>query len=236
MPSTISYNCCHGQPSNFSSLLILGFQSFAVSGLNALRTSYMWLWPPYLANEDPCLPQTWSEIECNIDFNPRVTALYLGRKDLSNPLPDFNSMDALEIIDLHGNIGLTGAIPSFLGKFPKLKVLNLANNGFSGLIPDSLACNNKLDLSLAGNTNLYTSSSCTTSKTESPPPPTRPNPNTPSDGTFESPRTIPSTPSGGTYESPRTIPGTPSGGTFESPRTSSLPHFFNKWETTKSKS
>ncbi|XP_022863257.1 receptor-like protein 51, partial [Olea europaea var. sylvestris] len=143
---------------------------------------------------------------------------YLGQKDLTSPLPDFRSMDALEIIDLHGN-GLIGAIPSFLSEFPKLKVLNLANNRFSGLIPDSLACNNNLELSLAGNTDLHTSNSCTTSKTESLPPPTRTNPNTPSDGTFESPRTNPVAPSGGTFESPRTIPGTPSGGTFESPRT-----------------
>ncbi|KAL2465328.1 putative LRR receptor-like serine/threonine-protein kinase [Abeliophyllum distichum] len=165
-------------------------------GLNALRKGYLWLWPSWelVHEEDPCLPQTWSGIECNSDTNPRVIALYLRGKGLLAPLPDFSSMDALETIDLQGN-GLSGAIPSFLSKFPKLQVL------------------------LAGNTDLYTSSTCTTSKSESPP--TRTNPDTPSGGTFGFPGSNPGTPSGGsgTFGFPGSNPVTPSAGTFESPST-----------------
>ncbi|XVF05591.1 hypothetical protein REPUB_Repub05bG0185900 [Reevesia pubescens] len=44
-------------------------------------------------------------------------------------LPDFSSMTALEIIDLHNN-SLLGSIPEFLGTLPNLKQLNLADNEF----------------------------------------------------------------------------------------------------------
>ncbi|KAI3463949.1 hypothetical protein Pfo_020612 [Paulownia fortunei] len=88
----------------------------------------------------------------------------LNSKILFGLLPDFSSMDALQRIDLSQN-ALSGPIPSFLGTFPDLQELNLAYNLFTGLIPDSLACNKNLKLSLTGNTNLYTSDSCSTSNT-----------------------------------------------------------------------
>ncbi|KVI01233.1 Leucine-rich repeat-containing protein [Cynara cardunculus var. scolymus] len=108
---------------------------------------------------DPCLPApySWDWIVCNDDPRPRVTSLNLNGYSLSGPLPDFRSMDALEIIDLHNN-SLTGFVPDFLGDISNLKQLNLADNQFKGSIPRSLLRNSQLNLSYTGNL-LLTSSS-----------------------------------------------------------------------------
>ncbi|XP_073135266.1 uncharacterized protein [Henckelia pumila] len=114
------------------------------------------------ANEDPCFPPVWSWIECNSDPRPRIIALNLGSRSLialDDALPDFSMMDALESIDLQHNI-IYGTIPSFLGEFPNLQTLNLAYNFFTGLVPNSIACNTGLKLSLDGNYGLYASNSC----------------------------------------------------------------------------
>ncbi|KAI9087341.1 hypothetical protein K1719_030661 [Acacia pycnantha] len=101
---------------------------------------------------DPCLPSSfsWEWLECNSDASPRVTSVNLGSFGLSGTLPDFSSMIELETIDLHNN-SLSGPIPSFLGLFPKLKLLNLADNRFSGTIPKSLSQNKNLKLIVTGN-------------------------------------------------------------------------------------
>ncbi|CAA2971945.1 Hypothetical predicted protein [Olea europaea subsp. europaea] len=117
--------------------------------------------------DDPCLPPQLSWIECNTDTITRITALYLGGKSLSGFLPDISYMDDLVTIDLHQNM-IFGAIPSYLGTLPKLKELYLANNLFSGSIPDSVACNKNLKLSLTGNPLSTTSNKCLTSDPESP--------------------------------------------------------------------
>lgn len=111
-------------------------------------------------NPDPCSPPVWSWIQCNSDPQPRIIALNLGNSLLLGTIPDFSMMDALESIDFQQNY-LSGTIPSFLGDFPHLQELNLAYNVLlSGLIPDSIACNKNLKLSLDGIYNLYTSNSC----------------------------------------------------------------------------
>ncbi|XP_022729885.1 probable LRR receptor-like serine/threonine-protein kinase At1g05700 [Durio zibethinus] len=113
---------------------------------------------------DPCLPSpySWDWINCTSASTTRVTALHLGSFGLSGVLPDFSSMTALEIIDLHNN-SLIGSIPEFLGTLPNLKQLNLADNGFSGPIPSSISENNKLKLVVTGNPDLCVSSkSCKT--------------------------------------------------------------------------
>ncbi|KAL0421890.1 UNVERIFIED_CONTAM: hypothetical protein Slati_3211900 [Sesamum latifolium] len=112
----------------------------SVLGLAALCTQYPWLLED---NEDPCLPPKWTWIQCNADASPRVIELDLNSKILFGELPDFSSMDALQI-------------------------MNLAYNLFTGAVPDSLACNEKLKLSLEGNADLLTSTSCSTSNTPSP--------------------------------------------------------------------
>ncbi|KAK4408557.1 putative LRR receptor-like serine/threonine-protein kinase [Sesamum angolense] len=107
---------------------------------------------------DPCLPApyTWDWINCSTDPVPRVTALFLGSFGLSGILPDFSTMDALQIIDLHNN-SLQGPIPDFLGTLPQLKTLNLANNQFNGSMPASLSNKTGLNIVVTGNPNLCTS-------------------------------------------------------------------------------
>ncbi|KAI3992287.1 hypothetical protein MKX01_030008 [Papaver californicum] len=106
-------------------------------------------------SEDPCLPITkYSWTNCSSDNTPRITTLNLGLSGaMSNgDLPDFSVMDALEFIDLSDNF-LHQEFPDFLADFPKLKVLNLANNYLTGTVPTSLMKKSKekmLKLTLTG--------------------------------------------------------------------------------------
>ncbi|XVF68671.1 hypothetical protein PTKIN_Ptkin11bG0020100 [Pterospermum kingtungense] len=104
-----------------SDVLTDGTNSNDVEGLVSLQKEFTVLgdW-----GGDPCLPSpySWDWINCTSASTPRVTALYLGSFGLSGFLPDFSSMTALEIIDLHNN-SLIGSIPDFLGTLPNLKQL-----------------------------------------------------------------------------------------------------------------
>ncbi|KAI3898413.1 hypothetical protein MKW92_027910, partial [Papaver armeniacum] len=99
---------------------------------------------------------------------------YLSDLGLVGILPDFSAMDALKTIDLHNN-SLMEEIPDFLGTFPKLEILNLADNQFSGSIPSSISNNIHLKLNVSGNHNLCTNRSvCKTDTiTRSPPSPNK---------------------------------------------------------------
>ncbi|XP_026424703.1 senescence-induced receptor-like serine/threonine-protein kinase isoform X1 [Papaver somniferum] len=101
-------------------------------------------------SSDPCLPEPYSWIKCSSDDTPRITTIDLHDENIYGvTLPDFSSMDALEIIDLSGNI-FSQEFPDFLAKFPKLKVLNLAGNFFYGTIPTSLENNKNVIVTLTG--------------------------------------------------------------------------------------
>ncbi|KAL7153317.1 hypothetical protein ABFS83_04G160100 [Erythranthe nasuta] len=137
-----------------------------VLGMVLITNSYPWLME---YNQDPCVTPRWTWIVCNSDARPRVIALRLSARLLFAPIPDFSIMNALQRIDLSLNL-IDGPIPSFLGTFPDLHELNLEYNGFSGQVPNSLACNKNLNLRLTGNGNLYTSGSCPTSNNSPSPP------------------------------------------------------------------
>ncbi|CAL9191140.1 unnamed protein product, partial [Musa hybrid cultivar] len=108
-------------------------------------------------NGDPCLPLSynWEWVRCSSDEKPRITVLNLSGFRLTGVLPNFGALTALEIVyrDLHDN-SLSGEIPDFLGNLPKLRILNLAYNNFSGSIPSSLTQNTNLDLEISGNLDL----------------------------------------------------------------------------------
>ncbi|KAF9681654.1 hypothetical protein SADUNF_Sadunf05G0024500 [Salix dunnii] len=143
-----------------------GTDSKDVKGLGELQISFSVL--QEIWSGDPCLPSpyTWDRISCSNDVIPRVTALDLSSLDLSGPLPDFSSMDALVTIDLHNN-SITGPIPDFLGALANLEDLNLADNSFSGPIPSSISSNKKLKLVASGNPNLCVSGkSCQPTSTD----------------------------------------------------------------------
>lgn len=158
-----------------------GTNSKDVEGLGELQNTFSVLQEYW--SGDPCLPSpyTWERISCSNDAIPRVTALDLSSLGLSDPLPDFSSMDALVTIDLHNN-SITGPIPDFLGALPNLKDLSLADNSFSGSIPQSISSNKKLKFVASGNPDL-----CVSGKSCQP---------TSTDGTI-----ITSTPSGGRKKS-----------------------------------
>ncbi|KAI3940682.1 hypothetical protein MKW98_030001 [Papaver atlanticum] len=143
---------------NIGDKLAQGTNSTDVKALGLLQKNFNQLqdW-----NGDPCLPSpyTWDWVSCNSDTDsPRITAVNLSGLGLKGILPDFSAMDALEIIDLHNNSLMQG-IPEFLGMFPKLTVLNLADNNFSGTVPSSISNNANLKFNALGNPNL----SCPTS-------------------------------------------------------------------------
>ncbi|RZC76206.1 hypothetical protein C5167_000288 [Papaver somniferum] len=102
---------------------------------------------------DPCLPTPLPGIECSSDATPRIISLNISGAGLfTMVLPDFSAMDALEIIDFSDNI-IVQEFPDFLANFPKLKVLNLANNFLFGTVPTSLLrrlIENTLELTLTG--------------------------------------------------------------------------------------
>ncbi|XP_065043482.1 uncharacterized protein At1g24485-like isoform X2 [Musa acuminata AAA Group] len=106
-------------------------------------------------NGDPCLPLSynWEWVRCSSDEKPRITELILSGFRLTGVLPNFGALTALEIVDLHDN-SLSGEIPDFLGNLPKLRILNLAYDHFSGWVPSSLTQNTKLDLEVSGNQDL----------------------------------------------------------------------------------
>ncbi|KAL4189175.1 hypothetical protein AMTRI_Chr08g164180 [Amborella trichopoda] len=107
-----------------------------LKGLKALQNEFEQLqaW-----GGDPCLPANF--IWERVDF------------ELSGSLPDFSSMNELQIINLKNN-SLNGNVPDFLADFPKLNELNLADNGFLGVVSESLVKNTHLKLDVSGNPNL----------------------------------------------------------------------------------
>ncbi|RZC76208.1 hypothetical protein C5167_000300 [Papaver somniferum] len=138
---------------SISSLMILSVsaqpretKSTDVEALRVLEASFA----IQSLSSDPCFPETYPWIKCSYDDTPRITTIDLHDQNIYGIiLPDFSSMDALEIIDLSGNI-FSQEFPDFLAKFPKLKVLNLAGNFFYGTIPTSLQKNKNVIVTLTG--------------------------------------------------------------------------------------
>ncbi|KAF8402812.1 hypothetical protein HHK36_010903 [Tetracentron sinense] len=109
---------------------------------------------------DPCLPMytQWDWVYCNyydLDGPSRVTQLLLSGYGLDGPLPQFDQMQALEFIDLSNN-SLDGKIPSFLGKLPNIRTLDLSHNNFSGHVPRSVTNRSKkMNYNVIGNPLLH---------------------------------------------------------------------------------
>ncbi|XP_078430483.1 leucine-rich repeat protein kinase family protein isoform X2 [Wolffia australiana] len=125
---------------------------------------------------DPCLPASWSWVQCSSSSSPYVVSIVLSRKNISGiipleltqltglvelwldgnaltgSIPDFSGCINLKIIHLEDN-KLTGDLPISLGKLPNLKELYLQNNMLSGVVPQGIL-NRNIILNISGNANL----------------------------------------------------------------------------------
>ncbi|XP_010922499.1 probable LRR receptor-like serine/threonine-protein kinase At1g67720 [Elaeis guineensis] len=125
---------------------------------------------------DPCVPASWSWVQCNSDQQPRVVSINLSRKnltgnfpleltklpglvelrldgnELTGPIPDFGGCPNLEYIHLENN-ELSGALPSSLADLPSLRELYVQNNMLSGLVPQGLL-SKKIIFNYSGNLHL----------------------------------------------------------------------------------
>ncbi|KAF3329925.1 putative LRR receptor-like serine/threonine-protein kinase [Carex littledalei] len=129
---------------------------------------------------DPCLPATWTWVQCSADPQPRIVSIILSGKGItgnipseltmlpglvelhldgnsfSGPIPDFSGCQKLETIHLENN-DLSGGLPSFFEDLPNLKELYVQNNKLSGVIPSGLIKKN-IVLNYTGNADLLTES------------------------------------------------------------------------------
>ncbi|KAJ3680856.1 hypothetical protein LUZ60_015345 [Juncus effusus] len=130
-----------------------------------------------LEGGDPCLPASWTWVQCSSDSQPRIISIVLTGKGItgnipseltklpglvelhldgnsfSGSIPDFSGSPNLEIIHLENNV-LTGSLPSSLGDLPKLKELYVQNNKLSGAVPPNLLKKNII-FNDTGNTDLH---------------------------------------------------------------------------------
>ncbi|WCJ39653.1 Leucine-rich repeat protein kinase family protein [Euphorbia peplus] len=120
---------------------------------------------------DPCTPQAymWNGLNCSYSENdvPKIISLNLSSTGLTGQIPSsISSLTSLQTLDLSNN-NLTGPVPNFLSQLPSLKVLNLASNQLSGSVPAPLLEKSRqktMELSVGGNPNLCSSSSCESKK------------------------------------------------------------------------
>ncbi|XP_052136508.1 probable LRR receptor-like serine/threonine-protein kinase At1g67720 [Oryza glaberrima] len=110
---------------------------------------------------DPCLPASWSWVQCSSEAAPRIFSISLSGKNITGSIPveltklsglvelkldgnsftgqipDFTGCHDLQYIHLEDN-QLTGALPPSLGELPNLKELYIQNNKLSGEVPQAL--------------------------------------------------------------------------------------------------
>ncbi|CAL5008994.1 unnamed protein product [Urochloa decumbens] len=125
---------------------------------------------------DPCLPASWSWVQCSSEDAPRVFSITLSGKNIkgsipveltklsglvelrldgnsfSGQIPDFSECRNLQYIHLENN-QLTGELPPSLGDLPNLKELYIQNNKLSGQVPKSLF-KRSIILNFSGNSGL----------------------------------------------------------------------------------
>ncbi|KQJ92683.1 probable LRR receptor-like serine/threonine-protein kinase At1g67720 [Brachypodium distachyon] len=127
---------------------------------------------------DPCLPASWTWVQCSSEPAPRVSSITLSGKNItgsipleltklsalvdlkldgnsfSGEIPDFSGCRNLQYIHLENN-QITGALPSSMGDLPNLKELYVQNNRLSGQIPRALS-KKGITFSWSGNNGLHT--------------------------------------------------------------------------------
>ncbi|KAG2578813.1 hypothetical protein PVAP13_6NG110300 [Panicum virgatum] len=124
---------------------------------------------------DPCLPASWSWVQCSSEDAPRVFSITLSGKNITGSIPvELTKLSALVELRLDGNSfsgqipdfsachnlhhlennQLTGELPPSLGDLPNLKELYVQNNKLSGQVPKSLF-KRSIILNFSGNSDLH---------------------------------------------------------------------------------
>ncbi|XP_040384734.1 probable LRR receptor-like serine/threonine-protein kinase At1g67720 [Oryza brachyantha] len=126
---------------------------------------------------DPCLPASWSWVQCSSEAAPRIFSITLSGKNItgsipveltklsglvelkldgnsfSGQIPDFTGCRDLQYIHLENN-QLTGALPPSMGELPNLKELYIQNNKLSGEVPQALF-KKSIIFNFSGNSDLH---------------------------------------------------------------------------------
>ncbi|KAG8050875.1 hypothetical protein GUJ93_ZPchr0009g1072 [Zizania palustris] len=126
---------------------------------------------------DPCLPASWSWVQCSSEAAPRIFSVTLTGKNItgsipvdltelsglvelkldgnsfSGQIPDFTGCHDLQYIHLENN-QLTGTLPPSLGNLPNLKELYIQNNKLSGEVPQALF-KKSIIFNFSGNSDLH---------------------------------------------------------------------------------
>ncbi|XVE88774.1 hypothetical protein DITRI_Ditri19aG0095800 [Diplodiscus trichospermus] len=120
---------------------------------------------------DPCSPQSylWDGLNCSYTGSgpPRIISLNLSSSGLTGEISKYiSNLTMIEILDLSEN-SLSGPIPEFLSQMTSLRILSLRGNLLNGSVPVELierSQNGSLSLSVEGNRNLCSSTSCKNKK------------------------------------------------------------------------
>ncbi|KAF3329926.1 LRR receptor-like serine/threonine-protein kinase [Carex littledalei] len=159
--------------------VLINFGSLDATAMASLVASYpQAIWAQ--EGGDPCLPASWSWVQCNSNSQPEIIStdlsgknltgnipqeltslaglveLYLDNNSLIGSIPDFSGCPNLQIIHLENN-KLTGSLPSSLANLPNLKEVYVQNNNLSGVIPKGLLRKNVV-FNYSGNPGLHPSS------------------------------------------------------------------------------
>ncbi|XP_047961932.1 probable LRR receptor-like serine/threonine-protein kinase At3g47570 [Salvia hispanica] len=94
----------------------------------------------------------WNGVSCSKTHPSRVVSLSLPSQGLFGSLsPHIGNLSFLRIIDLQNNT-FSGLIPQEIGRLRRLRMINFSNNSFGGGIPTNLSrCTNLYELNLIDN-------------------------------------------------------------------------------------
>ncbi|XP_021720965.1 probable leucine-rich repeat receptor-like protein kinase At5g49770 [Chenopodium quinoa] len=106
-----------------------------VTAIMSLKALWQNVPPSWSGFPDPC-GRRWQGIICN---GSRVIAITLASMKLEGRLSgDIQELTELQILDLSYNKGLSGPLPSAIGKLTKLTNLILVGCNFNGQLPDTI--------------------------------------------------------------------------------------------------
>uniref|UniRef100_A0A0E0F1A9 Protein kinase domain-containing protein n=1 Tax=Oryza meridionalis TaxID=40149 RepID=A0A0E0F1A9_9ORYZ len=102
---------------------------------------------------DPCLPASWSWVQCSSEAAPRIFSISLSGKNITGSIPvELTKLSGLVELKLDGN-SFTGQIPDFTGCHD-LQYIHLEDNQLTGALPPSLGELPNLKEFFSGNSDL----------------------------------------------------------------------------------